>query len=230
MPVGREVEQKKPKKAAAKRAKAATKPERGRAARPKVAPKKKATARKTAPARGAPAAAKKPSASRANGATSAPPPCLSERAMAISAQLPIERALTDEEREAMAKVALTAKRFLSAEGAPAEIVARVGAFIDEVRCGKRPEPKSNDVRLGLGVLWGDQIRAQVGWRWVHLTYGHLDFASYALVPDDRAFACFPLNRIPDLMAATTNTSVLLFEKIRGGELPARRDNAYLVIG
>jgi hypothetical protein len=150
--------------------------------------------------------------------------------MAISSQVPVERALTDEEREAMAKVALTAKRFLGVDGVPGAIVARIGSFLDEVRSGKRPDPKSNDVRLGLGVLWGDQVRAQVGWRWVHLTYAHLDFASYALVPDDRAFACFPLNRIPDLMAASANTSVLLFERIRAGELPPRRASAYLVIG
>jgi hypothetical protein len=59
------------------------------------------------------------------------------------------------------------------------------------------------------------------------------FASYALVPDDRAFACFPLNRLAELMRQGSdgaNTSVPLFDSIRMGALPVRCENAYLVIG
>jgi hypothetical protein len=164
---------------------------------------------------------------------SSSPPRPSERAMAISAQLPKERALTDEERDAMTKVAQTALAALETDGVPELIVARIGAFVDEIRTGARPEPNSQDVRLGLGVLWGEQVRAQVGWRWVHLSYPN-GFASYALVPDDRAFACFPLNRVAELMTTrpelSANTSVPLFDSIRVGTLPARRENAYLVIG
>ena len=91
---------------------------------------------------------------------------------------------------------------------------------------------SQDIRLGLGALWGEQLRAQVGWIWVHLTYPD-GFASYGLVPDDRAFACFPLNRVQELMGANVraNTTVAIFNSIVGGTLPAtRRTNAYLVIG
>jgi len=155
----------------------------------------------------------------------------SQRAMAIAAALPAERPLTDEERDAMSKCANTAQRFLEIQGAPDSVIQRIADFVDDVRRGERQEPKTQDLCLGLGVLWGEQIRAQVGWTWVHLTYPD-GFASYALVPDDRAFACFPLNRVPDLMRPTsrTNTSVRVFESIRDGTLPARRENAYLVIG
>ncbi|HEY8072732.1 MAG TPA: hypothetical protein VIF62_01450 [Labilithrix sp.] len=154
-----------------------------------------------------------------------------DSALAVVAQLPAERALTDEEREAMLRVAQTAQRFLSLDGVPEVMVRGIGAYVDDVRNGRRAEPKGQDLRLGLGVLWGEQVRAQVGWRWVHLTYPN-GFASYALVPDDRAFACFPLNRLPELLKAAyvPNTSARLFERIRSGELPARRENAYLVIG
>ena len=156
----------------------------------------------------------------------------SERALATSAQLPTERTLSDDERDAMAKVADTAQRFLEAVGGPDAVVHRIAAFIDDVRAQKIAEPKSQDVRLGLGALWGEQLRAQVGWIWVHLTYPD-GFASYALVPDDRAFACFPLNRVPELMSAAVraNTTVAIFNSIVAGTLPAtRRRNAYLVIG
>jgi hypothetical protein len=152
--------------------------------------------------------------------------------VAANAELPTERPLTDEEREAMAKVADTALRFLGASDVPEAVARSIGAFVDAVRAGARPEPKNQDLRLGLGVLWGEQVRAVVGWRWVHLSYPD-GFASYALVPDDRAFACFPLNRLPALLARATpatNTSVRLFESICEGELPRRRENGYLVIG
>lgn len=132
----------------------------------------------------------------------------------------------------MFKVAQTALVTLEIDGVPELVVARIGRFVDEIRDGSRPEPSSQDVRLGLGVLWGEQVRAQVGWRWVHLSYPN-GFASYALVPDDRAFACFPLNRLSELMrsgAGGVNTSVPLFDSIRVGTLPARSENAYLVIG
>lgn len=161
-----------------------------------------------------------------------PTPRPSERALATSAQLPSERALSDDERDALTKVADTARRFLDAVGGPDAVVHRVAAFIDEVRAKKTAEPQSQDIRLGLGALWGEQLRAQVGWVWVHLTYRN-GFASYALVPDDRAFACFPLNRVQELMSAEVraNTTVAIFNSIVAGTLPAtRRKNAYLVIG
>ena len=201
------------------------------------APKKKTGARKKSPA--APkkktgARKKSPAAPKKKTGARMPVPVAraSERAMAVAAQRPEERALTDEERDAMGKVAQTALAMLAANGDPAAIVVAIAAFVDDVRVGRRPEPDGQDVRLGLGVLWGEQVRAQVGWRWVHLSYPN-GFASYALVPDDRAFACFPLNRVTELMRAGgdgTTTSVALFDSIRVGTLPARHDNAYLVIG
>jgi hypothetical protein len=219
----------KPKKAAAAKPK-----KKAAAAKPKK-PKKKAAAAK--PKKAAAAAAPKKKAAAASKSKARPKkkvvsPRPSDRAKAGVAHRPQERALTDEEREAMAKCAQTALAALDVDGVPSAIVSRIGGFVDEVRAGHRPEPSSQDIRLGLGVLWGEQVRAQVGWRWVHLSYPN-GFASYALVPDDRAFACFPLNRLTDLMrsgADAMNTAVPLFDSIRIGALPARRENAYLVIG
>ena len=195
----------------------------------KAKPKKAAAPKKKAAAPKKKAAAPKKKAAREREIPAARP---SERAIAVAAQLPQERPLTDEEREAMAKVAQTALAVLDVDGVPERIVACIAGFVGEIRGGVRPEPSSQDVRLGLGVLWGEQVRAQVGWRWVHLSYPN-GFASYALVPDDRAFACFPLNRLAELMkvgAEGADTSMPLFDSIRVGTLPARHENAYLVIG
>ena len=163
---------------------------------------------------------------------SIPPPAPSDRALAVAGARPKERAVTDEERTAMENCSSIAQRYLDAEGTPEDVVRRIAIYVDDVRTGRVPEPKSQDLRIGIGVLWGEQVRAQVGWRWVHLAYPD-GFASYGLVPDDRAFACFPLNRIPEMMAARgtmTDTTALLFQRIRSGELPGRGENAYLVIG
>ena len=193
-----------------KKTKAAATPKR------KAAPKKKTAAPKKKTA-----APKKKTAVR-----------VEEAAAEVVVLRPAERPLTDEERDAMQKCAQTALVALAADGVPEVIVGRIGRFIDQVRSGQLPEPSNQDVRLGLGVLWGEQVRAQVGWRWVHLSYPN-GFASYALVPDDRAFACFPLNRLGELMRPGSegmNTSVPLFDSIRVGTLPLRSENAYLVIG
>ena len=192
-----------------------------------AAPKKKATAKTRTKTPVAKAKARAPVAKK-----KAPVDRASDRAMAVAAQLPEERALNEEEREAMGKVALTATAALGTDGAPGHVVAAIAAFVDDVRGGRRAEPNGQDVRLGLGVLWGEQVRVQVGWRWVHLSYAN-GFASYALVPDDRAFACFPLNRVTELMVAGADgvdTSLALFDSIRLGTLPGRRAQTYLVIG
>lgn len=222
----------KKKAAAPKRKTIAGKVKRRAAAAPRVAARaKKPVAPKKAPKK----AAKKKAIAKSTAEpkkTTAPAPRPSDRALATSAQLPSERALSDDERDAMAKVADTARRFLDAVGGPDAVVHRIHAFIDDVRARKVAEPNSQDVRLGLGALWGEQLRAQVGWVWVHLTYPD-GFASYALVPDDRAFACFPLNRVQELMSADVraNTTVAIWSSIVAGALPAtRRKNAFLVIG
>ena len=225
------------KKASSRKKVAAGKPKAGAKAKKVVAKQKKATVAKAKTK--TPVAKKKTRAPVAKKKTrapvakkNAPVDRASDRAMAVAAQLPEERALNEEEREAMGKVALTALAALGTDGAPGHVVAAIAAFVDDVRGGRRAEPNGQDVRLGLGVLWGEQVRVQVGWRWVHLSYAN-GFASYALVPDDRAFACFPLNRVTELMVAGADgvdTSLALFDSIRLGTLPGRRAHAYLVIG
>ncbi len=145
---------------------------------------------------------------------------------------PIERPLNDEEREAMVKVARAARMFLGIPDdlSPAEVVHAIAELVEEVRSGTREEPMSQDVKLGLGVLWGEQLREQAGWVWVHLAYSD-GFASYALVPDDRAFACFPLNRIPEAMQhVAANSSGSVFHLILEDTLPPRARATYVVVG
>ncbi len=201
----------------------------------KVAPKRpSAKAAKAAPKR-APAkvakAAPKPAPAR-----KLPAPRPSERSIAAVTLLPRdERSLDDVERSAMAKVAAKARLLLGGGfGAPADVVARIASYVDDVRKGAAAPPRDRDELFGLGVLWGEQLRHQVGWLWVHLTYED-GLSSFALVPDDRAFAVFPINRLLDLLDPGSphlgaNTIAERFHAICNEELPQRRPNAYLVIG
>lgn len=202
----------------------------------KAAAKGPAARKKSPPQRPAPRAKTPPR-------PSLPAPAPSERLVsAVAIALPNERPLTPVEETAMAKVASTARRFLvlgkkrlpgtaTAHERALDTIRRIGALVDEVRRGSRPAPENQDIELGLGVLWGEQLRPTVGWSWVHLTYPD-GFASYALVSPDRSFSCFPLNRLSDLLRGrlSLNTSVGLFEAIAGGVLPPRREGAYLVVG
>lgn len=182
----------------------------------------------------------KPEAGAGDAVASAPlssrsilPPSPSQSMLpAHGVEAPIERPLNDEEREAMVKVARAARMFLGIpdDASPAEVVHAIAELVEEVRSGAREEPKSQDVKLGLGVLWGEQLREQVGWVWVHLAYSD-GFASYALVPDDRAFACFPLNRIPEAMQhVAANSSGSVFHLIVEDTLPPRARATYVVVG
>lgn len=208
--------------------KTAKPPEADASARVTRAPARKS--KRSTPARRTRPAVARRAPTEARPSTERAPRKRPDRALTVFAELPTERSLTDAEREAMSKVSDAARQVVGADGPPAEVIERIAAFVDDVRLGRVEEPTSQDVRLGLGVLWGEQLRAQVGWRWVHLTYPD-GFASYALVPADRAFACFPLNRVPEaFQPSAANTSARVFDAIRDDALPARKPNAYLVIG
>ena len=217
-----------PKKAATKKAatkKIATKKTASKKTASKKTASKKIASKKTA--------SKKPQSPPAVRPV-APPPSEPARAAArVASMLPVERALTPLEQDAMRKVATLARAKLSllVASGPDAVAEAVARFIDDARVGRRPAPKGNDLRLGLGVLWGEQVRARAGWDWVHLAYPD-GFAAYALVPRDRGVCCFPLVRVNRLLDASDPTTALraLYELIVTGDVPARRPGEYLVLG
>ncbi len=146
----------------------------------------------------------------------------------------IERALDDQERESIANLASRARKKLklAAAASPEKVIAAIGAFIDSVRKKKRALPRDDETLMGLGALWGEQLRARTGWEWLHLTYAE-GFKSYGLAPKDRHCACFPLNDIPEQMSLEKrdeNTSILLFNMVVAGRTPETKDKAYTPFG
>jgi len=146
----------------------------------------------------------------------------------------IERELEEAERKAIDTLAaqMRTKLKIAKKATPEEIVAAIGKFIDAVRAKKRPTPRDADTRMGLGALWGEQLRAKTKWTWVHLTYPE-GFKSFALVPKDRHCACFPLNDIPDQMSVKRkwdHTTILLFNMCVARKTPETEAKSYTPFG
>ena len=146
----------------------------------------------------------------------------------------VERELEDAERAAIETLAaqMLAKLKLKKNATPEEIVAAIEKFIDAVRAKKRALPRDADTRMGLGALWGEQLRARTKWTWVHLTYPE-GFKSFGLVPKDRHCACFPLNDIPEQMSARKkpdHTTILLFNMCVGKNTPDTKAKSYTPFG
>jgi hypothetical protein len=146
----------------------------------------------------------------------------------------IERELEEAERTAIDALSTKtrAKLKIGKKATPEDVIAGIGRFIDGVRAKKRAAPRDSDTRLGLGALWGEQLRARTKWTWVHLTYPE-GFKSFALVPKDRHCACFPLNDIPDQMSVRNkpdHTTILLFNMCVAGKTPETKAKSYTPFG
>ena len=146
----------------------------------------------------------------------------------------IERALEDAERAAIEALSaqMRAKLKIAKSAKPEDVIAAIGKFIDSVRKKKRAAPRDADTKMGLGALWGEQLRARTKWTWVHLTYPE-GFKSFGLVPKDRHCACFPLNDIPEQMSVRKkpdHTTILLFNMCVAKNTPETKAKSYTPFG
>jgi len=146
----------------------------------------------------------------------------------------IERELEDAERAAIEALSaqMRTKLKIKKNATPDDVVAAIGRFIDAVRDKKKKLPRDADTKMGLGALWGEQLRARTKWTWVHLTYPE-GFKSFGLVPKDRHCACFPLNDIPEQMSARKkpdHTTILLFNMCVAGKTPETKAKSYTPFG
>jgi hypothetical protein len=72
---------------------------------------------------------------------------------------------------------------------------------------------------GLGVLWGKAVSQASGWTWARVVDG--EASHVCLVAQDHAHACLPLALVAEQLADGKEcTSLVIFEMIAGGALPA----------
>jgi hypothetical protein len=119
----------------------------------------------------------------------------------------------------------------SEDDPPADLAARVHAYIEEVRAGNRTIPRRDpeSIALQLAVLWGHQLARALGWRWasVRLT----EEPTLGLLSPDRAVFVCPLPLVRRALAKkNSNTTLLLFNMLRAGSLPPSDPGEYTPVG
>jgi hypothetical protein len=114
---------------------------------------------------------------------------------------------------------------------PAELAARVHAFVDDVRAKKRTIPPRDPqwVKLQLAVLWSHQLVRALGWRWANIRQASGEVLG--VVSPDLAVAAYPHAIITAALdKKRTNTTLLLFNMLVGGVLPPSSPGSYTSVG
>ena len=106
---------------------------------------------------------------------------------------------------------------------------RILAFIDGFRTQPQPEEAVFEAALNIGCLWGHTICRKLGWEWAYVSKdGH---EIYAIVSPKREYVIFPILYAKCLLGdpQSDQTSMLLFNMLKAGEMPPSAEKGYLVI-
>lgn len=106
-------------------------------------------------------------------------------------------------------------------------------LIDQIVLGKKKvsDHTRTDLAVNLGSLWGHSVCTTVGWEWCFAKVGGREF--YAIAPPNRAHVLAPMAFLQQQLRKRPpedNTSLLLFNMIKAGKLPAAKAKAYLHVG
>jgi hypothetical protein len=141
----------------------------------------------------------------------------------------IEQSLSQEMAAEIRDLAIKAAARLRLATAEPERVAR--AIAEYVEDNRPPEgDRIVEEAVELGVLWAEQLLRITGWEWVELRETNTN-TQYAIVSRDRALVLFPTALFLELLGDTDrdNTTLLLFNMIRCGNVPEAEPGEYQVI-
>jgi len=101
--------------------------------------------------------------------------------------------------------------------------------LDEVLEGAAMGGLDDDLLFHLGVWLGDQVAAETGWVWVHLSFGP-GLEAPAVVSSDRGVALLPLQIIGGVVdSGDPSGPRQLLEKLRGGARPQGAPGSYALV-
>ena len=115
----------------------------------------------------------------------------------------------------------------SGAGEPRAVVGAIGTVVPGLR------ELDDDARLhasvAFGALWGEQVHRAVGWEWALLPLDAPDDEVFVLVSPAREYYISPLYLLLPYATGSRpeDTSVLLFNMLEAGTLPASSPAAYL---
>jgi hypothetical protein len=145
----------------------------------------------------------------------------------------LERELTYPEIEdlrALVTGARDALTLLSADASPDDIVQAISEAADGLRSLRLEDQKALEASIPFGALWGEQVNRALGWEWVWLTEADdQQYEYYAVVSPGREYyiSAFFLLAHYVIGVKEDDTSVLLFNMLKAGNLPASRPRGYL---
>ena len=148
-----------------------------------------------------------------------------------------DRALREDERKEIAECIKAAYDFLKVNPKAASTAAVQKAIynaIDEIiRSRKRLTTKlETDLALNLGCLWGETVRRTLRWQWCYAKVDGTEF--FAIASRDRSHVVAPMPFIMEQLrkrgASCDNTSLLLFNMLKGNSFPKAEPGSYVTIG
>ena len=97
------------------------------------------------------------------------------------------------------------------------LLLAVQLVIEAVRLGEDPPQgvSLSDLSTWLGVVWGEELCARLGWGWKYVTMP-AGFEGAAIVPEDGKGCCFPIHCIHRWATdtSTPNRCMLLLEELQ----------------
>ena len=117
--------------------------------------------------------------------------------------------------------------------APTKTQRAIRTAIDAIVRGKRKagSRELTDLAVNLGCLWGQCVCDAAGWEWCYAKLGR--HAILMIASPSRAHVIAPMHFVQSQLTKRPpedNTSLLLFNMIVAGKLPAAPRGAYLHVG
>jgi hypothetical protein len=147
-----------------------------------------------------------------------------------------DRSLNSDERgEVENCVASALERFGdgAAGESPDQLQERLYQEINSLRSDPDGLPKADlsQTALCLGCLWGQTVCDRLGWEWAAVS---LEPGSefYGIVSPSRSHVVFPLHYLQDLLSDPDRdqTSLLVYNMLKAGNLPPSAPGEYTVLG
>jgi len=148
-----------------------------------------------------------------------------------------DRALKKNERKEIAECIKAAYRFLELNPKTTSTAAAQKAIYNAIdgitRNRRRLTAKlETDLALNLGCLWGETARRTLRWQWCYAKVDGTEF--FAIASRDRSHVVAPMPFIKEQLrkrrSSCDNTSLLLFNMLKGNSFPKAEPGSYVTIG
>jgi hypothetical protein len=144
-----------------------------------------------------------------------------------------DRLLNEEERAEMREGIAAGLKYVKmpADSSPDALQEALKRVIDSLRkrFAKLSEDDAEHALWALASLWGDSVVREVGWEWVIAIEGRDEW--HAISPPNRSHLVYPFHILDRLLTdrRSDQTSLLLYNMLKSGDLPKSKRGNHLAI-